>query len=103
MPEKVEFESCGTTIRADLYMPGICSVHPEIGVSTVNLEESYVQRAMIACSAEVIALVSPEKLNKAYPYIITPLSALSEVITERSIPDELLEPYRALGLTITRA
>lgn len=90
-------------IRADLYMPGICSVHPEIGMSTENLEESYVQRAMIACSAEVVALVSPEKLNKAYPYIITPLSELTEIITERSVPDETLEPYRALGLTITRA
>jgi DeoR/GlpR family transcriptional regulator of sugar metabolism len=90
-------------IRADLYMPGICSIHPEVGMSAENLEEAYVQRAMIACSAEVIALVSPEKLNKAYPYIITPLSELSEIITERGVPDEVLEPYRSLGLTITRA
>ncbi len=89
-------------IRADLYLLGICSLHPEVGISTGNLEEASLKRAMIACSAEVVALSSPEKLNTAAPYIVGELRELSEIITERTVSDKLLEPYRALGLTITR-
>ncbi len=90
-------------IRADLYMLGICSLHPEVGISTVNLEEAYLKRAMIARSAEVVALASPEKLNTAAPYIVGELRELTEIITERTVPDEVLEPYRSISITTTRA
>lgn len=90
-------------VRADLFLLGICSVHPEIGISTPNLEEAYLKRAMMANAAEVVALVSAEKLNTAAPYIAGPLTELSEIITERAVPDEALAPYRALGITVTRA
>ena len=43
-------------VRADLCMLGICSLHPDIGISTGNLEEAYLKRAMIAHAAEVVAL-----------------------------------------------
>lgn len=89
-------------IRADLYLLGICSLHPEIGISTGNLEEAYLKRAMIACSAEVIALASPEKLHTAAPYVIGELRELSEIITEKTASEEVLEPYRALGISVTR-
>ena len=90
-------------IRADLCILGIGSLHPEVGISTSNLEEAYVKRAMIASAAEVVALTSAEKLGTAAPYIIGPLSDLTHIVTERSVPDEVLAPYRALGITLLRA
>ncbi len=90
-------------IRADLCFLGIGSLHPEVGISTLDLEEAYVKRAMIASAAEVVALTSAEKLGTASPYIIGPLSDLTHLVTERSVPDEVLAPYRALGITIVRA
>jgi DeoR/GlpR family transcriptional regulator of sugar metabolism len=90
-------------IRADLCFLGIYSVHPEIGISTLDLEEAYVKRAMIASTAEAVALASAEKLGTAAPYIIGPLSDLTHLMTERSVPEEVLAPYRALGLTVVRA
>lgn len=90
-------------IRADLFLMGICSLHPEVGISTNNLEEAYLKRAMIACSAEVIALASPEKLHTAAAYFVGELRELNEIITERTVPDEVLEPYRSAGITMTRA
>ena len=89
--------------RADLCFLGVGSVHPDIGISTSNLEEAYVKRAMIASSAEVVALTSAEKIGTAAPYIIGPLSDLTHLVTERSVPEEVLAPYRALGITIVRA
>ncbi len=89
-------------VRADLCMLGICSLHPEIGISTGNLEEAYVKRTMIAHAAEVIALVSAEKLNTAAHYVVGPLTEISEIITEQAVPDHLLAPYRELGITVTQ-
>ena len=35
-------------------------------------------------------------------YIVGPLSDLTYLVTERSVPDEALAPYRALGITFVR-
>ena len=90
-------------IRADLCFLGIASLHPDVGISTLDLEEAYVKRAMIASAAEVVALTSAEKLGTAAPYIVGPLSDLTHLVTERSISNEALAPYRALGITVVRA
>jgi DeoR/GlpR family transcriptional regulator of sugar metabolism len=91
------------TFQADLCLLGVCSLHPEIGVSVVNLEEVYVKRAMIARSAEVAALVTAEKLSTAAPYVVGPLREITHLVTEAGVSDEALEPYAALGITLIRA
>lgn len=90
-------------IRADLCFLGVGGLHPDIGISTFDLEESYVKRAMIASAAEVVALASGEKLGTAVPYIAGALTDLTHLVTERSVPDEVLAPYRAQGITVIRA
>lgn len=90
-------------IRADLCLLGIASIHPEVGISTLDMEEAYVKRSMIASAAEVAALTSAEKLGTAAPYLVGPLSDLTHLVTERSVSDDVLAPYRAQGITIVRA
>ena len=72
----------------------------EAGISVPQLEEAYLQRAMIAGAAEVVALASSEQLGTAAPYLVGPITELTHLVTERALPAELLEPYRALGITI---
>ncbi len=91
------------TFRADVCMLGVCSVHPELGVSVPNLEEAYVKRAMIASAAEVVALASAEKLNTAAPYVVGPLADLTYLVTEQSVSATTLKPYRAVGLSVLQA
>lgn len=90
-------------IRADLCFLGIGSLHPDVGISTLELEEVYVKRAMIASAAEVVALTSAEKLGTAAPYIVGPISDLTHLVTEQAIADEMLAPYKAKGVTIIQA
>jgi len=87
-------------IHADICVLGVCSLHPEVGVSVLDLEESYVKRAMIAGAADVVAVAAVEKLGTAAPYLIGPLTDLTHLVTERAAPAAALDPYRALGLTI---
>jgi len=90
-------------IRADMCFLGIGSIHPEVGISTFDLEEAAVKRVMMAGAAELVAPAPAEKLGTAAPYIIGPLSDLTHLVTERSVSKEVLAPYRALGITIVRA
>jgi DeoR/GlpR family transcriptional regulator of sugar metabolism len=87
-------------VRADLYFMGVCSVHPEAGLSTGDYEEAGVKRALSAAAAETIVLASPEKLATASPYQVIPLDELSGLVTMASVPAELLAPYRARGISI---
>jgi DeoR/GlpR family transcriptional regulator of sugar metabolism len=87
-------------VRADLYFMGVCSVHPEAGLSTGDFEEAGVKRALSAAAAETIVLASPEKLATASPYQVIPLDELSGLVTIASVPAERLAPYRARGISI---
>jgi DeoR/GlpR family transcriptional regulator of sugar metabolism len=91
------------SVRADVLVLGVCSLHPEIGVSVVELEESYVKRAMIANAAEVVAVSSAEKLGSAGPYVVAPLEELTYVVTDQSAPPDQLDRFRAAGVEVVLA
>jgi DeoR/GlpR family transcriptional regulator of sugar metabolism len=87
-------------VRADLCLLGICSLHPEIGISVSDPDEAHVKRAMVRHAAEVVAVAGAEKLGTAEAYVVAPVGALTHLVTEREVPDLVLAPYRVLGLTI---
>ena len=91
------------SVRADVLVLGVCSLHPEIGITVLELEESYVKRAMIANSAEVVAVSSAEKLGSAGPYVIGPLEELTYLVTEEAASAEQLDDYRAAGVEVVFA
>lgn len=90
-------------IRADAYFMGVTGIHPEAGLSTGDMEEAHIKRALSAAAAETHVLVTAEKLNAASPYVIAPLSEIDGVVVERSVPKATLAIYRKLGLSIVRA
>ncbi len=91
------------SIRADACVIGICALHPEVGLTTDDLEEAQVKRAMAESSADVIALATADKLRTGSPYLVAPVTELTHLVAERSATDDLLDPYRALGVSVTRA
>jgi DeoR/GlpR family transcriptional regulator of sugar metabolism len=91
------------SVRADACVLGVCALHPEAGLSTDDLEEAQVKRAMVEAAADVIALATADKLSAGSPYIVAPVAELTHLVAEAGAPDELLDPYRALGVSVTRA
>ena len=69
------------TIRADACVLGVCALHPEAGLSTDDLEEAHVKRAMVEASADVIALATADKLRAASPYLVAPVGELTHVVS----------------------
>jgi DeoR/GlpR family transcriptional regulator of sugar metabolism len=90
-------------VRADACVLGVCALHPEAGLSTDDLEEAHVKRAMIAASADVVALATADKLRAGSAYLVAPVAELTHVVAEAAADDDLLDPYRAIGVTVTRA
>ncbi len=81
-------------------MLGVCSLHPEVGISVANLDEAHVKRAMIAGAAEVIGLATEAKLDTASNYVVAPIQTLTYLVTAPSVDLKRLAAYAALGLTI---
>lgn len=90
-------------IRADIYFMGVTGIHPQAGLSTGDLEESHIKRALSASAAETYVLISAEKVNAASAYVIAALTEVDGIIVEPGIPAESLEAYRRAGLTVIRA
>lgn len=91
------------SVRADVLVLGVCSLHPEVGITVMDLEESYVKRAMIENAAEVVAVSSADKLGSAGPYVVAPLEELTHLVTERSVPADKLADYRGRGIEVVLA
>ena len=69
----------------------------------LDLEESYVKRAMIANAAVVVAVSSADKLGSAAPYVVGSLDELTHLVTDRSCVPQDLELYRARGVEVVLA
>ena len=90
-------------IRADTFFMGVTGIHPEAGLSTGDLEEAHVKRALSQRAAETVVLASTEKLHTASPYVIAPIGEVSGMVVERDVPTEALAPFERLGISVTRA
>ena len=90
-------------IRADLFFMGVTGIHPDAGLTTGDLEEAHIKRALSASAAETHVLLTAEKINAASPYLIAPLSDIDGIVVDAGISQETLEPYERLDLSIIRA
>jgi DeoR/GlpR family transcriptional regulator of sugar metabolism len=89
--------------QADICFLGVCGLHPEVGCTIFDYEEVNIMRTFIEQSGDIIATVTAEKLGTVGPYIVSPISAISHIITEKQVEDEILAPYSALGIQVFKA
>lgn len=90
-------------IHADVCFIGVTGIHPQAGLSTGDLEEAHVKRALIGSAGETYVLVSAEKLNAASPYVIVPATEVAGMVVEPGIANEALAPYERMGISVIRA
>lgn len=69
-------------VRPDWLVLGVCSVHPQQGLTAPDREEAMVKRLMVERAKKTIVLADSHKLNKAEDYIIASLGDVDYLITE---------------------
>jgi len=91
-----------SALRADVCIAGVCSLHHEIGVTTVSHEEAELKRIMIENSGRVIAPVTADKIGTASPFVVAPMTGVDCIVTDSEVPEDRLNEYRKLGIEVMR-
>jgi DeoR/GlpR family transcriptional regulator of sugar metabolism len=86
--------------HVDIYFLGVCSLHDEIGVTSVDYFECEMKRAMVNCSDRIVALTGHDKIGTSEAYKICPINMLDTIVTEISEDNEIFEPYRQRNIQI---
>lgn len=85
-------------LRADLCFLGARSLHPQIGVSELDWDETLVKRAMAAAALETAVLAIEEKFGTAQPYIVCGPGRISFLLSPLPRRDPRLRPFQELGV-----
>ncbi|CAL1520918.1 DeoR/GlpR family DNA-binding transcription regulator [Chitinophaga sp. MM2321] len=86
-------------VHADLCFLGICSLHPDAGVTGLDLGEADVKSVMVESANKTIALATSDKMGTAEPYKVCEITGLDTIITDN--PDlPSLKPYVDLGIQV---
>lgn len=88
-------------LRADILFLGVDGFDVHHGLSTPNLLEARVNRAMMDISKMTIAVCDSSKFGKRSLSVLAPPSALQGVITDRGASKADLNALRKLGLKVT--
>lgn len=90
-------------IRADFYFMGVTGVHLRAGLSTGDLEEAYVKRALSNQAAETVVLASSEKINAASRCKIGDIELANSIVLERETPADFVAEMERRGVSVLQA
>ena len=88
-------------MHADILFLGGDGFDLEVGITTPNLLESRVNRAMVKAARHVVAVCDSSKFNRRSLSRIVPPGAIHHVITDENLPHEIEEALRAMGIAVT--
>ena len=87
-------------LRADLALIGACALHDEFGVGISDYDEAALQRAFLAASNGVVALVTTDKLQTVAPFRVASAAAITRLVTTVNADSAVLARFRNLGLAV---
>ncbi|MES1938360.1 DeoR/GlpR family DNA-binding transcription regulator [Salinisphaera hydrothermalis] len=88
------------SFRADISFIGVCALDPDAGLTIPSPQELATKRLMISQSTLVVALADARKLGHAFPYVVAPADAVTDLVTDSEAPKTQLAAYRRLGINI---
>lgn len=88
-------------IHADILFLGVDGFDMEIGLTTPNLLESRVNRAMVNASSKVVAVCDSTKFNRRSLSRIVPSSAIHHVITDINLPKAINDALCNANVEVT--
>jgi DeoR family transcriptional regulator of aga operon len=90
-------------MHADILFLGVDGFDTKVGLTTPNVLESRVNRAMVNASTRVVAVCDSTKFTRRSLALIVAPSALHTVITDDQISDEDIEALRSAGIELVIA
>jgi DeoR family transcriptional regulator of aga operon len=88
-------------MHADILFLGVDGFDLEVGLTTPNLLEARVNRAMIKSSHRVVAVCDATKFSRRSLSRIAPISELHHVITDASLPSSIADTLKSMNIEVT--
>lgn len=88
-------------VHADILFLGVDGFDLEIGLTTPNLLEARVNRAMVSSSHKVVAVCDSTKFSRRSLSRIMPISELHHVITDKGLPESIADELRKQNVELT--
>jgi DeoR family transcriptional regulator of aga operon len=88
-------------MHADILFLGVDGFDLEVGLTTPNVMESRVNRAMVKASSIVVAVCDSTKFNRRSLSKIVDATAIHHVITDSDLTPETAEALRSVGIKLT--
>ncbi|AZZ54094.1 DeoR/GlpR transcriptional regulator [Rathayibacter festucae DSM 15932] len=89
-------------IRADVVFVGCTGVHPEAGVTNVNLPEATLKRRMLHAATRRVVVADSSKLGVVDLGRVAGTEEFDRLLTGASAGDAVVERLEAAGLAVTR-
>ncbi|MEU1434466.1 DeoR/GlpR family DNA-binding transcription regulator [Streptomyces sp. NPDC005786] len=90
-------------ISAELCLLGVTGVHPEAGLTTGDVEEAAMKRALAARASDTYILASAEKIGTASRFRVLPWGDISGLITDADPGHPILEQLVTHGVEVLAA
>ena len=90
-------------LHADKLFLGACVFDPKIGLTSAHPSELGVNRAMIEAADQRFLLVDHSKLRRVSTCLIGETDELDYVITDDSVPDEVISQLEEMDIHVVRA
>jgi DeoR/GlpR family transcriptional regulator of sugar metabolism len=87
-------------LRPDLCILGVCSIHPDVGLTTPDWEEAQIKQKMVQVTQKLVVTAWRDKLNTAETCRVCNCDELDLLVVESSIDAEKLDVYRRLGVEV---
>lgn len=88
-------------LSADILFLGVDGFDVHYGLSTPNLLEAKVNRVMVEIAKKTVAVCDSSKFGRRSLSLISPTSALHEVISDRGAPKSDLRALKQAGIEVT--
>jgi DeoR family transcriptional regulator of aga operon len=88
-------------MHADIVFLGVDGFDLKMGLTTPNVLEARVNRAMVAAAEKVVAVCDSSKFNRRSLSLIVPSSSVDHLITDSELPEEDMKAIRDAGIQLT--
>ncbi|RXH54612.1 transcriptional repressor AgaR [Granulicella sibirica] len=88
-------------MHADILFLGVDGFDLEMGLTTPNMMESRVNRAMVKASTMVVTVCDSTKFNRRSLSKIVDIGAIHHVITDDKLPKATADAIRKMGIQLT--
>lgn len=88
-------------MHADILFLGVDGFDMDIGLTTPNLLESRVNRAMVHGATRTVAVCDSTKFDRRSLSRIVPTTSIQQVITDHGLSKEVMEHLQSLNIEVT--